>query len=215
MAENYKDAHLQWIANNPKFVPQYPPKGLTYLEVMKSLYSQPEWNRPCDRMNDMALAMFVIDKKWQLMSTKISKMVDKKVQQLIPIPNGEWFVTIGFNHQTWSVDKCVKAIQKIMDMDWVVRCKANFELYRENGEHPHCHFYIETKECKSKILDKIWRPKYIKELVLKKSFIDIKEAQEYHKKYIQLDKCEEKQSCIGQDKVWRKENNIPDFEKNW
>jgi len=81
--------------------------------------------------------------------------------------------------------------------------------------NPHCHFYIETKECKSKVLDKLWRPKYVKEIVLQRTFIDIKQAEAQHLPYINLEKQTSKQECIKKDIEWRKQNNIPDFEKNW
>lgn len=211
---DYKAAHLAWISEQTKrgFIPKeygdwkY---NIPYLEMMRFTYSQPN----CTQQN--AEWFYEADKLWFSEKTKISRDMDKKIQKLIPTPNGCWFITIGFNHQTWTVDKCVKAIQKIINMDWVIRCKANFELFRDNGEHPHCHFYIETRECKSKILDKLWRPNYIKEIVLKRNFIDIKEAGDQHQKYINLEKVDEKMECVKKDKEWRLSNNIPDFEKNW
>lgn len=125
-----------------------------------------------------------------------------------------WFITIGFNHQTWSVDVCKKVIERVISLPWVLACKANFELFRENGEHPHCHFLIYSDLPKSKIMEKLWAVKDIKKVVLKKTFIDIKKGEECHQKYIMLDKQEDKMKYVAQDIEWRKENQIPDYEKN-
>ena len=64
-------------------------------------------------------------------------------------------------------------------------------------------------------MDKLFRPKYVKDIVLARSFIDVKEAQPFHDKYINLDKQTLKQEYVEKDKEWRNKNNIPDYEKNW
>jgi len=209
---DYKSAHLAWINSTRTFTPQNVSDyryDISYLEIMTSLYSQSNVSQ------EFAKACFVSDKAWFRRTATISKEIDNAVTKLVPTPDGRWFVTIGFNHQTWSIDKCHKAILKILGMDWILKAKANFEMFRENGEHPHVHFLLETKEPKSRILDKLFRPNYIKELVLKKSFIDIKPAEKYHDDYINLVKMEQKQKYIEMDVIWRLKNNIPDYEKNW
>lgn len=213
--EDYVSAHLQWISNNPKFVPreqssfQY---GYTYYEMMKELYST---QRKFEGIQQYARTCYVLDKAWLIQQSAITKAIDKEVHKLQPTINNEWFVTIGFNHQTWSVKDCVKCIENILSMDWIVRAKANFELYRENGEHPHCHFIIETKEPKSSIVYKLFRPQYVKKICLSKNFIDVKPMEQRHIKYINLDKASEKMVYVEKDIQFRKMNNIPDFEKNW
>jgi len=210
--EDYKGAHLAWLKKTTTFSPKYPQdyrQDIPYYEVIKSLYSNPRVT------NDFAYACFLQDKIWFKKSNIVSNMMNKAVESLEPTPNGKWFVTIGFNHQTWNVAKCCKVIEKIMSMEWIISAKANFELFRENGEHPHCHFIIETKEPKSRLLDKMFRPKYVKEVVLAKSFIDCKIMSDYHLKYINLEKQTSKTDYVAKDKDWRKKNNIPDYEKNW
>lgn len=211
---DYKAAHLNFIKEQSQkgFIPKeyvdwkY---NIPYLEMMRFTYSQPAATQ------EVAEMFYNADKKWLLDKQKISKSIDKRLQLLESTPDGRWFVTIGFNHQTWNIQKCTKCIEKILGMDWIIKAKANFELFRENGEHPHCHFLLETKEPKSRILDKLFRPKYVKDIVLARSFIDVKEAQPFHDKYINLDKQTLKQEYVEKDKEWRNKNNIPDYEKNW
>ena len=133
---DYKAAHLAWIASETKkgFIPKHYGDwvyNIPYIEMMRYTYAQ------SNSTQQTAEWFYNADKLWFRESRKISRDMDKKIEKSIPTPNGEWFITIGFNHQTWTVAKCVKAIQKIIDMDWVISCEANFELYRENGEHPH------------------------------------------------------------------------------
>jgi len=209
---DFKSAHLAWIRSTRTFTPQNVSDyryDISYLEIMTSLYAQSNVSQA------MAEAMYVSDMSWLVRSQKIAKQVNKKAQLLEPTPSGKWFVTIGFNHQSWTVEDCIKAIDKILKMDWIISGKANFELFRENGEHPHCHFVIDTKEPKSRILDKLFRPLYVKKVVFSKNFIDIKPMMDYHHKYIMLDKVSEKMECVNKDKEWRLKNAIPDFEKNW
>lgn len=211
MAEkDYKSVHLAWVYKTKTFVPKYAQDYTTsYYEVMKEVY------RNKNVTNKMAKIMYYADKRWHKVANKIMIEADKELNDEIPEPTKEWFITIGFNHQTWSVAKCKKVIEKILAMDWVKKAKANFELYRENGEHPHVHFMIETDIPRSKILDKLWRPRYVKDVVLARNFIDIKPAEIHHNNYIMLNKTEHKMKYIDKDIEWRKKNDIPDYEKNW
>nr|UOF82666.1 rep protein [Cressdnaviricota sp.] len=209
---SWKSAHLAWIFRTKTFVPRYPTdyrQDISYYEVMKQLYSNPNVTE------QYAKNFFVSDKKWFNLSMNMMNDINKEVAKLTPSVNNVWFVTIGFNHQEWSVSKCCKVIENILNFDWILHAKANFELYRENGEHPHVHIYLETELPKSKVLEKLFRPQYVKKVVLSKNFIDIKKAEHYHLKYIELDKQENKQELIEKDKLWRSKNNIPDYEKNW
>ena len=211
---DFKNSHLAWLKSTPQFQCKYPQdnRDKSYIEVMTALYAGQSGNHI---PQSMAEAMFVADKAWYKKSKQIAKVIDAKVEKLEPTPDGVWFVTCGFNHQTWSVVKCCKFIEKVLAMDWIIRAKANFELYRENGEHPHCHFIIETKEPKSRILEKLLRPQYAKDVILSKNFIDVKVCGDYHHKYINLDKIQDKMKYVEKDMEWRKINNIPNYEKNW
>jgi len=207
---DYKSLHIVWIKSHPNFMPKFASDyGSTmYIDVMKRLYINPRVTNECAKM------FFDSDRKWFDSSNSIIKEMvkqDRKGQD-----SQKLFITIGFNHQTWSIPECVKVIEKIKQYDWIKGLKARFELHRTNGEHPHVHFLIELNEQipKSKVLEKLWATKGIKKICLAKSFIDYKLAQDYHNAYIMLDKCDEKMDCVNKDIKWRSENNIPElFEK--
>lgn len=209
---DFKNAHLAWLKSTRDFEPRYPQdyaRGQSYMETMTALYADSRIPM------SMAEAMFVSDKAWYKKSKKIAREIDKKVDALEPTPNGLWFVTLNFNHDTWSIKDCHKCITNVLAMDWVIRAKGNFELHGEKGEHPHCHILLETKEPKSRICDKIFRPLYTKKVIFKKNFVECEMAQDYHYNYINLDKTSDKMTNVQKDIEWRKKNNIPDYEKNW
>jgi hypothetical protein len=213
---DFMSAHLDWIKKNPTFSPKYAhdiEDGRTYYKSIQDLYHT--WQGSDELKQCVAEKLYDSDMLWLEQSLEIKKLIVKKILTAKKLDPSEWFVTIGFNHQTWTVDKCIKTISKLMDFDWVESCKANFELFRENGEHPHCHFLIKTFEPKSKVLEKLFRPKYVQEIVLKKSFIDIKKAELYHYDYINLNKTHSKLPYVQNDVEWREKNGIPNFEKNW
>lgn len=213
---DFVSAHLSWVKRNPSFSPKYAQDiepGRTYYQSLSDFYCPATTGNTIPQT--IAKMMYKSDREWFENSKVIDNLISKEIineKKLIPTA---WFVTIGFNHQTWNAAKCVKAITNIIDFDWIISCKANFELFRENGEHPHCHFYMTTYEPKSRILEKLFRPKYVKDIVLKGSFIDIKKAELYHIDYINLVKTDGKMSYVNQDIEWRLKNNVPNFEKNW
>jgi hypothetical protein len=206
-SDDYKSLHLSWISNHPNFLPQgqnVTTRGVLYSETMQHLYLEPLVT------NYMAYCFFENDKQWLLDLVRHSNPITDVNNEL------GWFITVGFNHQTWNVKNCVKVIEKILELGWISTCTGRFELHRENGLHPHVHFYLFThdKMYKSKILEKIWAVRGIKGVCLSKSFIDVKQAQPHHAKYIDLDKVQSKMRFVDLDKIWRAENNIPEkFEK--
>uniref|UniRef100_UPI004047A95A hypothetical protein n=1 Tax=Mariniflexile sp. TaxID=1979402 RepID=UPI004047A95A len=209
---DYKSAHLAWIYSTKSFTPKYAHDyraDISYYEIMKQTYNNPSCTQ------DMAKSFFVADKLWHKQTFCLSKEIDKEIEKSLPSPSEKWFMTIGFNHDTWTVKDCDKCITKILGMEWIKSGKANFELHREGGVHPHVHFIIETKEPQSRIVDKVYRPLYVKKLVSKRNFVEVTPMMEYHLKYINLDKKEDKMQYVKKDIEWRKKNNIPDYEKNW
>lgn len=208
---DYKTSHLTWLKQTKNFVPHFSHdyKSCSYYEAIEYTYSKEQCSQ------ERARAWFVADKLYYKQSQIAIKEVDKIVEKSLPTTPLFYFVTIGFSHQDWSIKTCCNAIEKILNMNWVISAKANFELHRENGLHPHVHFVIETNHKKGKIVDCIFKSEYIKKIVLKKNFIDVKPALESHYKYINLEKQESKLGCVDQDRKWRQENNIPDYEKNW
>lgn len=207
---DFKSAHLAWIKSTKNFVPKFAHDySEPYYDIMVELYRREFITQ------EFAEILFKADKKWFKETKKLSKEIDKKIDKEEPEQSGYWFVSLGFDHNVWTIKDCHKIITSILKMEWVIQGKANFELHRENSEHPHCHFLIETKEPFSRIKDKIFRPQYVKNLVKQKNFVDVKVATPTHHDYINLIKKEEKMSMVEKDIVWRKKNNIPDYEKNW
>lgn len=211
---DWVSAHLAWINRTPSFVPKNAAdfNGNSYFSVMSELYKV---QSKFPGLQKYAKMTYEEDVLWSDECIKIHECVLKSKYDLKKTEPFKYFMTIGFNHQTWTIPKCVKAINNIIDLEWVIRVKANFELYRENGEHPHCHFYFTSFRTKKDILERLSRPKYITDVVLSKNFIDIKPAALYHLDYIMLDKTSSKLSYVAKDKEWREKNDIADFQKNW
>lgn len=203
--------HLEWIKKNPSFVPELPlyPSCKTYFEDMVFFYkSCAETSTPEN--------MTMLGNRWladdiRLMQSYEQRLRDKKKELHLSDKKNVFFCTIGFNHQTFTIEKCVNVINAILSFQWVLSCRAVFEFYRENGEHPHVHFLITTDIFKSKVVEKLWATKGIKSIVLKKTFIDVKQALDVHHKYIMLEKQEKKMPYVAKDIIWRQANNIPEF----
>lgn len=213
-SEDYVSAHLKWIIDNPKFIPHggvNPEIAPTYLKYMEWFYFRNDIVTP-EQRNMHGYFFYKCDKAHKLKTELALKRLEKD-----SVTPSEYFVTIGFNHQTWTIDACVNIIKTILGFDWVLSSRAVFELHRENGEHPHCHFVIKTDEKmpRSKVLEKIWAAKGIKKVCLKKSFVDVKPLLEHHHKYILGFKQESKMPYVAKDIEWRQKNNIEDlFLKN-
>lgn len=214
MDRQFRDAHIYWVSTHKQFIQgTYVDSncyGITDMDVLHQMYfgdgNFPDSiNREMERLAKKQLKDDI--QRFTLTQQAIA-------QVLIPEQSkDDIFLTIGFNHQTWKVDVCKSVIERVMALPFVKRCEAVFELFRENGEHPHCHFYIEThnKIVKSKVLEKVWAVKDIKKVVLNKNFIDYKVAQPIHKNYVKGIKREDKLQYVKLDEMWRHDNNIPDL----
>lgn len=197
--EDWKSAHLAWLLKHSGFCPKDSQLYTeSHFDIMKQIYSKPACSQ------EFARTMFLRDLEWYRKSQRLEMELLKQLDS-----NTEHFVTIGFNHQTWSIQKCVSVIENILSFDWINKAKAVFELYRVNGEHPHVHILLESVLPKSKILEKIWATKGIKKVVLSKSFIDYKSKNQSHDNYINGQKTDEKMKYVQMDSEWREKNNIP------
>lgn len=201
MEKDWKSCHLSWIKDHKDFVPKHH-IGFTesYYDIMEEIYNHPACSQ------SYAENCYYRDECWMKEKNEMKMLILKRVNA-----KTSHFVTIGFNHQTWSIDKCVKVIETIMSFDWIEKGKAVFELHRANGQHPHCHFLIDSILPKSKILEKLWATKGIKKIVLNKSFIDYKSENHNHRNYINGQKTEDKMEYVRMDEKWREANNIPQF----
>lgn len=202
MEEDWKSVHLAWINKTKTFLPKYSyDYTVPYLEIMKQVYSN-----PC-ATQAYARACYNEDRKWW---DNVNKLMYQKENE------GTWFVTIGFSHQTWTIPKCLKLINRILNFQWVKYGEAVFELHRENGLHPHVHMIIKTDYKKGKIIESIWGPKdkphvYIRDLVPNRASVAVMPAVDYHiDNYMNGKKADKKMDCVHLDRKWRLDNNIPD-----
>lgn len=203
--------HLEWIKKNPSFVPDVPIRvGFnTYYDDMKDFWS---WNSQVCPSAVPAMANRWILDDIRLFDTYQERLRAKKIELGISEKKLKYFCTLNFNHQTYTIQKCLDALNVILSYSWVLKCRAVFEFHRETGIHPHIHLMITTTvPNKSKVAEKLWAVKDIKKIILKKPFVDVKPAQAYHDKYILLDKEEKKMSYVAKDILWRRENSIPEF----
>lgn len=205
---DYKAAHLTWIKRHKDFIP----KGgecltLPYIEIMTYLYS----TKNCTQLN--AQFLFEADLYWEKECLKIIKGVYTKCNRVQPL--NCFFITLGFNHQTFTIDKAKKAINRLMATATFQFSKCNLEIHRENGLHPHLHIFTASELPKAKIVQNIWSKQYITDIVSAKNWVDVKPAESYHLPYIKLEKKPEKMKYVEMDKVWRTAEGIPDYEFGW
>lgn len=204
---DYKSAHLEWLEKTKSFVPSrevFEHKDADYYTVMKDLYSLDVY------LQQWAYVNLMRDMHHHRTITQILITCANKLSEKDKI-GGRWFITIGFNHQTY----CDKVMMKYMDtlktFDWVQSLKAKFEIFRTNGEHPHVHMLMETQLTKSKIIEKLMRCKGGSKLILKSSFIDVKPWLPCHDDYLNGIKQDSKMSCCQKDEKYREEHGIPHY----
>lgn len=208
---DYKNEYLQWINLNKSFVPKggYP-KECTYLELMTDIMNA----KACTQ--DIAKIFYDADRKWKLECEKRLRQTALEDYRSKNV-SAQYFCTLNFNHQTFSVGECVKLVEKILSKyDWVLAGEAVFENYRKDKknqvyEHPHCHMILDIAghHAPSKIAEKLYRVGGMKDYILKKSFVDAKFALAHHYLYIKGEKAEEKMDCCARDRKWREKNGIP------
>jgi len=219
-----KNAHLQWLGTYKTYIePTCGYRYDVYREIIdKELYkcfvkSVAWW---AERMSAQQFKDFLLkfafedDVKSFIKQSKSQPLINMVINNVqVKPPSISYFITVGFNHQTWSVRACLSVIETICANKIFENIKGVFEYYRENGEHPHVHFLCRLFDNlpKSKVLEKLWATKGIKQVVLAKSFIDIKVAGLQHDNYINGDKTESKLILCQKDKEFRKKNNIPEF----
>lgn len=203
-SRDWKSIHLNWISKQLKtgWLPRNAEDlSESYLEIMKFTYSKDFVSQA------YAERCYLDDIKW---TVECEKAKTQLLKSLID-SSKRYFVTIGFNHQTWTIQRCITLIKRIMEFDWVEKYYAVFELHRENGLHPHVHMMIQTSLTKSKLSEKLWAVRGIKDIVLKKPFIDVKPYESYRDKYLLGEKTESKMPYVIKDQQWRTENQIPHY----
>lgn len=214
---DYVAAHLQWIRDHPRFeskdyttrnlgrINHLPFENPPYIDVMREWYT----TSSSPFLNKIAYLNYKDDLKWMEESKKINLTLTKK-----DFETNVAFVTIGFNHQEFTIPKAFELIKSILNSDKVLDGSfAVMENYRENGTHSHVHMkiYYSGTTYKSMLIQTMYRSKNAKKLILSKNFIDVKEFQPYHDDYLQGNKKENKIKYVEMDKRWRQINKIPDL----
>lgn len=212
-AVNYVALHLTWLKKHPSFLPKHAVKtkhDWTWLDVCNDLYGDD--TRTWEHRNELARIFLQDDIKWSVEYFSQIKLIETPVIDL-----GKWFVTIGFNHQTFDPKQVKLFISNLFTLKFFDDGSFGvFEYYRANGEHPHIHICLKTSvKTKSQIVQQIFRSKNASKFILNKNFIDVKPFEKYHDEYLAGNKTEDKMSFVERDKSWRFENNYPDiFNKN-
>lgn len=205
----YKTHHLNWIRTHSQFLPEMavwvptPPITTTYHEVMTEVYSHPNY------LQRWAFENLQRDIWYH---RTLSEMNLKIVNQMLQASDSQkkyWFVTLGFNHQTFSVSKMLSFIENLMSYEWITEFKGKFEIYRSNGEHPHIHIIMAAEFPKSKIVEKIHACRGAKGLILAKNFIDVKPCLPCHKLYLDGIKQDSKMPYVEKDIEYRNLHGIP------
>lgn len=206
---DYITAHKKWVADHPSF--RFGEFQTEYRNVVAEMYYSllrlPSANltqRTAHYMYGQDLLHYN-----HLIEVNKSLMEGLGTQQKV-----KYFVTIGFNHQTFSLD-LFKSWMKVFDKySWVISYIGKFELFRENGEHPHIHIILETDlRHKGKIIDKLHTSLTSRKhnLIVGKNNIDVKICEDRHYKYIQGIKTDNKVKYTLLDEVYRQDNDIPEF----
>lgn len=221
-----KDLHIFWVRQHPLFCDRDSGrKGEEYVELLEEMYKGLEnvfikygfvSRLVDDFLKDDILRYNKVDKVSQRLAE-----IEKSTLSNVEISDDLlWaFITIGFNEQTITPQKMSNVSKKVSELKYFKDCYYVFEKHRENGIHHHTHFLVKfyKKEFKSKIIDWIYQVRGMREVCLKKEFIDIlgplnskKIYQPYEKyyEYINGNKKQDKLKYVEQDKQWRNENNM-------
>lgn len=202
---DYKTAHLEWIMRTKSFIPSvdvYECSHTPYIDAMRELYRLDAYLQAwayVNLMRDMSHHRRI----GQVLVTCANKLSERDEIK------GRWFITIGFNHQTYTDNLMKKYMEALLTFDWVQSLKAKFEIFRTNGEHPHVHMLLETQLSKSKIIEKLMRCKGGSKLILKSQFVDVKPWLPCHDRYLDGQKTPEKMECVQKDIKYREEHEIP------
>lgn len=122
-----------------------------------------------------------------------------------------WFVTVGLKdgvdiQKAWA--RCLKFI-KMAKVD-----KAYAQMDQSGEEivkHPHMHIFMEYNKqmYKGKVIQ-VFSCAFT-DYIGGDNHIDVKPGGEYHHKYFQGLKCEEKLDIVRMSRKWREENNLPQY----
>lgn len=215
---DYVNLHLQWILSNTKYAVANSGVHNTYYDCMQCVYKDLDVKKICgckviekqhSQRNHTAFKLLLND----ILVSKRNQSVLQNMEKLAMEDQGstnKYFVTIGLNHQTFNVKDFLKSINVLFRKSFVLSAEGVFEIYRTNGEHPHVHIIMEVPKMRpGMVVTKIFQTAGMSKIVLSRNFVDVKPCEEYHYKYINGEKIEEKMECCEKDKLFREKNNIP------
>lgn len=199
----------QWFPQSNKRYSCFDATQVTYYEVMEFVLATPN-------LTDDSVRWYW---KTDLEFLASLKACEKQITGAKPINQNKFFITITTDRDRATPDKLLKFIYQLRDKTkWIKNLSAVIENHRENGTILHTHMIIETDDTVkygSKVKDKLWALKSLKEMIGGSNYIDYVNYDERHEKYIRGDKQESKMAFIEKDRIWREENHIPHLiEKN-
>lgn len=216
---DYVQLHIDWILKNNKYALANAGVYCDYYDIMSSVYKDIPSDRKCscDKIdfphslrNHTAFKLLLSDIRLSKRSVETLQMLEKVAMEDQEGSTNKYFVTIGFNHQTFTPKAALTAVNAVFRKSFVNSAEGVFEFYRTNGEHPHIHIIMEVPKMRCGMLvTKIFQSAGMSKIVLSRNFIDVKECQLYHYDYLEGNKIEEKMECCEKDKLWREQNNLP------
>lgn len=210
-SKDYKTLHLQWIKNNRSFRPK---SGIdlaftSYYDQMLAYYFSTD---AVYKQQYTAYRIIQEDYQWSKKSKTINEEIAVMCGDKFEPLGDSFFVTINMNEKLFDPDKALKAVSKLFEKSYVSYGYAIFEYNTSQGAHPHIHMklIVNKYNCKSKLLEKLY-DSYLGKLTDGKNFIDIKKWLSIHQDYLEYDKAISKKEYLEKDKIWRKENNLPEY----
>lgn len=203
--------HLEWIKKHPGFVPDIPlrPNFRTYFDDMQDFWM---WNT---KICPGAVPMMA--DRWLLDDVRLLQSYDERLRQKckdlgIVEKKHVWFATLNFPDDPLLIPKIKDVIERLLGLEWVLKCRAVFEYHGSKGNHLHVHILITTEYTRSRVIDSLWAIGGIKKIMGKKNFVDVStKTVPCHHKYILLEKEEDKMPNVAKDIIWRLKNKIPEF----
>lgn len=180
-------------------------EDVTYYEVIEQIVRNPNCT---DKF---------VRELWEADAAYIKKIRSACKSQELPLCGNKFFITITTDKERATPSKLLKFLYWLRDKcKWVKTMTAVIENHRENGIILHTHILLETTEDSeikygSKVKDKLWGLKMLKELIGGSNYIDYMFASERHEKYIRGEKRDEKMEYVIKDREWRKAHNIPEL----
>ena len=176
--------------------------------ILNNRFSDEEnYNAACRLYNVLLDQLYI--------SVDIQQEIKKDIAQVRgKISKNEFFVTVGFDDNTITIDKIIKCVKSLKEMSGVNIDHLTVEKFRKKPDgliytHHHIHFLVSTDYAKSKVVQFIFQK--VNKFVQSKNFVDVKPLLEIHKKYVLGIKKEDKMECVKLDEIWRKENNLEEI----